>query len=79
MSFYLGDVIQVEYKVDGQPSIYSYYKITGLRFENGQTVYVLRQADGVLERDIFSKLIDSESIFHRKVMDGSASRNYYEG
>ena len=80
MSYKLGDIIQTEYRNGDDNSVYVLYRITGLKFEDGETVYVLRTADGNLERDIYSKLIGNSHIIHRKVMlDVPYRRGNYEG
>ena len=77
--FYLNDTVISEYTGPASSSIKIAYKIVRIEFVNEQPVYVLRHADGGLERDIYCTLRDTDHIKYRKVADGTDGRNDYQG
>ena len=77
--FHLNDLVVAEYSTVSAGLIDIIYRIVRIEFINEEAVYILRHADGVLERDIYCTLRDTDQVKYRKVANGTDGRNDYEG
>lgn len=80
MSFYLGDIVQAQFKRDNETPLTIYYRIDCIIFSGGEIIYKLDLLHGNLpDRNIQCRLIDSEFVTYRKVIDGTDKGNDYFG